>query len=115
MKNTDLTHTDLVEAAALMAERLLNSEHAVFDLSQRLAAAQGEVAALRGVLEYSESAPGSSDPRGCTHVRAAYSPSHPLLGDKRDGLALPLLGGSADCDREPMKPTPTRRLPPRRC
>ena len=52
MKNTDLTHTDLVEAAALMAERLLNSEHAVFDLSQRLAAAQGEVAALRGVLEY---------------------------------------------------------------
>ena len=52
MKNTDLTYADLVEAAALMAERLLNSEHAVFDLNQRLAAAQGEVAALRGVLEY---------------------------------------------------------------
>src|SRR4051812_9747051 len=54
MKNPDLTYADLVEAAALMAERLLNSEHAVFDLNQRLAlaAAQGEVAALRGVLEY---------------------------------------------------------------
>src|SRR4051812_11695681 len=46
-----------------------------------------------------ESAPGNSDPRGCTHVRAAYSPSYPLLRDKRDGVALPLLARSADCDR----------------
>ena len=51
MENTGLTYNDLAEAG-LMAEKLLKSEHAVLDLSQRLAAAQGEVAALRGVLEY---------------------------------------------------------------
>jgi hypothetical protein len=52
MEKTGLTYTDLAEAAGLMADWLLKSEHAILDLSQRLAAAQGEVAALRGVLEY---------------------------------------------------------------
>ena len=52
MENTGLTYNDLAEAAGLMAERLLRSEHVVLDLNERLAAAQGEVAALRGILEY---------------------------------------------------------------
>jgi hypothetical protein len=52
MENTGLTYNDLAEAAGLLAERLYKSEQAVLDLNQRLAAAQGEVAALRGILEY---------------------------------------------------------------
>src|SRR3954452_5561236 len=52
MENSGLTYNDLAGAAGLLAERLFKSEHAVLDLNQRLAAAQGEVAALRGILEY---------------------------------------------------------------
>src|SRR3954452_1609191 len=61
MENSGLTYNALAEAAGLLAERLLKSEHAVLDLSQRLAAAQGEVAALRGVLEYERER--AQDPR----------------------------------------------------
>ena len=52
MTNTDLSYSDLVEAAGFMSDRLLNAEDAVLNLNKRLAAAQGEMAALRGVLEY---------------------------------------------------------------
>src|SRR3954466_15871550 len=52
MTPTALTYDDLVEAAGLMAERLLSAEGQVRELNQQLGAAHGEVAALRGVLEF---------------------------------------------------------------
>src|SRR4051794_39254836 len=52
MRPTALTYDDLAEAAGLMVEKLLSAEGQVLDLNQQLGAAQGEVAALRGVLEF---------------------------------------------------------------
>ena len=52
MTPTALTYDDLVEAAGLMAERLFSAEGQILPLNQQLAAAHGEVAALRGVLEF---------------------------------------------------------------
>ena len=52
MTTTGLTYADLVEAAGLMADRLLAAQGQVLNLNQQLGAAHGEVAALRGVLEF---------------------------------------------------------------
>src|SRR3954447_3889950 len=52
MTPTALTYDDLVEAAGLMAERLLSAEGQLEKLTQQLGAAHGEVAALQGVLEF---------------------------------------------------------------
>ena len=54
MTNTTLTYDDLAEATAFMADRLLAAQDQVLDLNQQLAAAQGEVAALRGMLEFEQ-------------------------------------------------------------
>src|SRR4051795_13423966 len=59
MTNIALTYDDLAEATAFMADRLLAAQdqvldHQVLDLNQQLAAAQGEVAALRGMLEFEQ-------------------------------------------------------------
>ena len=52
MRSTALTYDDLAEAAGLMAERVLFAERQVLALNQKLAAAHGEMAALRGMLEF---------------------------------------------------------------
>jgi len=52
MTTTGLTYADLVEAAGLMADRLLAAQGQVLNLNQQLGAAHGEVAALRGVLKF---------------------------------------------------------------
>src|SRR3954466_1583465 len=54
MMNTSLTYDDLAEAAALMADRLLAAQSENCTLSLELAVAQGEVAALRGALEFEQ-------------------------------------------------------------
>ena len=54
MTNTALTYDDLAEATAFMADRLLAAQDEVLDLNQQLAAARGEVAALRGTLEFEQ-------------------------------------------------------------
>src|SRR3954463_14608475 len=54
MINTTLTYDDLAEASAFMADRLLAAQDQVLDLNQQLAAARGEVAALRGMLEFEQ-------------------------------------------------------------
>ena len=54
MTNIALTYDDLAEATAFMADRLLAAQDQVLDLNQQLAAAQGEVAALRGMLEFEQ-------------------------------------------------------------
>jgi hypothetical protein len=54
MTNIALTYDDLAEATAFMADRLLAAQDQVLDLNQQLAAARGEVAALRGMLEFEQ-------------------------------------------------------------
>jgi hypothetical protein len=54
MMNTSLTYDDLAEAAALMADRLLAAQNENCALNLELAVAQGEVAALRGALEFEQ-------------------------------------------------------------
>ena len=54
MMNTSLTYDDLAEAAALMADRLLAAQNENSALNLELAVAQGEVAALRGALEFEQ-------------------------------------------------------------
>ena len=51
MTITALTYDDLAEIADILT-RLFSAEGQVLDLNQQLGAAQGEVAALRGVLEF---------------------------------------------------------------
>src|SRR4051794_713631 len=51
MTITALTYDDLAEIADILT-RLLSAEDQVLDMNQQLGAAQGEVAALRGVLEF---------------------------------------------------------------
>src|SRR3954468_6933696 len=51
MTITALTYDDLAEIADILT-KLLSAEGQVLDLNQQLGAAQGEVAALRGVLEF---------------------------------------------------------------
>src|SRR3954447_23750056 len=48
MTPTALTYDDLVEAAGLMAERLLSAEGQLLELTQQLGAAHGERAARQG-------------------------------------------------------------------
>ena len=52
MSNTYLAYDDLVEATTLMADHLLAAEDQVSDLGHKLAAAHGEMAALRGALQF---------------------------------------------------------------
>src|SRR3954447_24040725 len=54
MMNTSLTYADLAEAAALMADRLLAAQNENCALSLELAVVRGEVAALRGALEFEQ-------------------------------------------------------------
>jgi hypothetical protein len=54
MTNTALTYDDLAEATAFMADRLLAAQSENCTLSLELAVAQGEVAALRGALEFEQ-------------------------------------------------------------
>src|SRR5215208_5412063 len=54
MTNTSLTYDDLAEATTFMADKLLASQDQVLDLNQQLTAARGEVAALRGMLEFEQ-------------------------------------------------------------
>ena len=54
MINPALTYDDLAEAAAFMADQLLAARSQVHGLAQQLAAAQGEVVALQGVLKFEQ-------------------------------------------------------------
>jgi hypothetical protein len=49
--NATLTYDDLAEAAAFMADRLIAAQNQVLGLSQQLAAAHCQVAALQGALD----------------------------------------------------------------
>ena len=49
--NATLTYDDLAEATAFMADRLIAAQNQVLGLSQQLAAAHCQVAALRGALD----------------------------------------------------------------
>jgi hypothetical protein len=73
MTPTALTYDDLVEAAGLMAERLLSAEGQLLELTQQLGAAHGEVAALQGVLEF-ERERTRKRRQGGDHKAAAVTP-----------------------------------------
>jgi uncharacterized protein (DUF1501 family) len=68
-----LTYDDLVEAAGLMAERLLSAEGQLEKLTQQLGAVHGEVAALQGVLEF-ERERTRKRRQGGDHKAAAVTP-----------------------------------------
>jgi hypothetical protein len=73
MTPTALTYDYLVEAAGLMAERLLSAEGQLLELTQQLGAAHGEVAALQGVLEF-ERERTRKRRQGGDHKAAAVTP-----------------------------------------
>ena len=79
MTNTDLTYNDLVEATAFMADRLLAAQDQVLDLNQQLAVAQGEVAALRGMLEFEQERTRELRNRG-DHWQVLAAETPPCLG-----------------------------------
>src|SRR5215208_1589131 len=82
MTNTTLTYDDLAEATAFLADRLLAAQVQVLDLNQQLAAAQGEVAALRGMLEFEQERSRELRNRGDQwQIVAAERPLHwPMMG-----------------------------------
>ena len=82
MTSTSLTYHDLVEASTFMADRLLAAQDQFLDLNQQLAAAQGEVAALRGMLEFEQERSRELRNRGDHwQIVAAKSPLHwPMMG-----------------------------------
>jgi hypothetical protein len=79
MTNTALTYDDLAEATAFMADRLLATQDQVLDLRQQLAAAQGEVAALRGMLEFEQERTRELRNRG-DHWQVLADEAPPRLG-----------------------------------
>ena len=83
MTNTTLTYDDLAEATAFMADRLLAAQDQVFDLNQQLAAAQGEVAALQGVLEFERERTRKRRPGGDHWHRVATAPPPGLFAKLR--------------------------------
>ena len=54
MIHATLTYDDLAEATAFMADQLLAAQDKVHVLTQKLATAHGEMAALRGALEFEQ-------------------------------------------------------------
>ena len=70
MTITTLTYDDLAEIADILT-RLFSAEGQVLDLNQQLGAAQGEVAALRGVLEFERERTRELRKRGDHWYRAA--------------------------------------------
>ena len=79
MINTDLSYDDLVNATAFMADRLLATQDQALDLNQQLAAAQGEVAALRGMLEFEQERTRELRNRG-DHWQIVAAEPRPHLG-----------------------------------
>jgi hypothetical protein len=79
MTNIALTYDDLAEATAFMADRLLAAQDQVLDLNQQLAAAQGEVAALRGMLEFEQERTRELRNRG-DHWQILADEAPPYLG-----------------------------------
>jgi hypothetical protein len=83
MTPTALTYDDLVEAAGLMAERLLSAEGQLLELNQQLGAAHGEVAALQGVLEFERDRTRELRQGGDHWHRAATAPPPGLFAKLR--------------------------------
>jgi uncharacterized coiled-coil protein SlyX len=84
MTNIALTYDDLAEATAFMADRLLAAQDQVLDLNQQLAAAQGEVAALRGMLEFEQERTRELRNRG-DHWQVMADEAPPHLGGTGPG------------------------------
>ena len=83
MMNSSLTYDDLAEAAALMADRLLAAQNENSALNLELAVAQGEVAALRGALEFEQERARALRNRG-DHWQIVATEAPPRLGIVRD-------------------------------
>src|SRR3954466_15122660 len=88
MINTTLTYDDLAEATAFMADRLLAAQDQVLDLNQQLAAARGEVAALRGMLEFEQERTRELRTRG-DHWQGMAGEAPPHLGGHWPMVASP--------------------------
>ena len=79
MTSTSLTYHDLMEASTFMADKLLAAQNQFLDLNQQLAAAQGEVAALRGMLEFEQERTRELRNRG-DHWQIVAAEMRPRLG-----------------------------------
>jgi hypothetical protein len=91
MINAYLTYDDLVEATTLMADRLLVAQDQVLDLNERLATAHGEVAALRGALEFEQDRARALRNRG-DHWQIVAAERPPRLGHLPRAAAFDLFG-----------------------
>jgi hypothetical protein len=79
MVNPALTYDDIAEVTAFMADQLLAAQNQVHDLTQQLAAAQGEVAALRGALGFEQQRSRELRNRG-DHWQIVAAEAPPRLG-----------------------------------
>jgi hypothetical protein len=79
MINPVLTYNDLADATAYMVDQLLAAQSQVHDLARQLAAAQGEVAALRGALTFEQQRSRELRNRG-DHWQILAAETPPRLG-----------------------------------
>jgi hypothetical protein len=104
MMNTSLTYDDLAEAAALMADRLLAAQNENCALNLELAVAQGEVAALRGALEFEQERARALRNRG-DHWQIVATEAPPRTCP---GRPQPLRSPSSTSCAAPSRRTPAR-------